>query len=317
MATEHAPPAASTSAPPSLKPINKAGHYGNLDDNQKKLLMELETKLTEAGALPSPILEDEEQRTTVLLRYLRAREWSVEAGTKMYLDAQKWRKDVDLAGMMKDAQDGKDIFEERKRVADAGWKMYFHGTDRYNRPIFYQDLSYLKVDQLFKETTSDRIINFFAFMLEDAVRHKYAACTKIARQQAKEAGESDAEALKKIVIDDNYMILNIAGLGMGTFWAFKGQLQQLLGILDANFPDMSGRIQIINAPWLFSTIWSYIKGWLPLGTVAKIGISGADFQKDLFEYVDPKELPVDIGGTCQCSHENGCVFSDKGPWSKH
>ena len=27
---------------------------------------------------------------------------------------------------------------------------------------------------------------------------------------------------------------------------FKGQLQQLLGILDANYPELSGRIQIIK-----------------------------------------------------------------------
>jgi hypothetical protein len=27
---------------------------------------------------------------------------------------------------------------------------------------------------------------------------------------------------------------------------FKGQLQQLLGTLDANFPDLSGRVQIIK-----------------------------------------------------------------------
>jgi hypothetical protein len=56
-------------------------------------------------------------------RYLRAREWSVEAATKMYLDAQKWRKEVDLAGMMEEAGEGKDIFAERKQVAEDGWKM--------------------------------------------------------------------------------------------------------------------------------------------------------------------------------------------------
>jgi len=41
----------------------------------------------------------------------------------MYLDCLKWRKDVDLAGMMQDSAEGKDVFEERKSVAEDGWKM--------------------------------------------------------------------------------------------------------------------------------------------------------------------------------------------------
>jgi len=99
----------------------------------------------------------------------------------------------------------------------------FHGTDRYNRPIFIQDLSYLKVNELFNDTTPDRIIRFFAFMLEGAVRHKYAYCTEMKRKEAKEAGIIDPEALKKIIIDDNFMILNVEGLGMATFWAVSGK----------------------------------------------------------------------------------------------
>jgi hypothetical protein len=41
----------------------------------------------------------------------------------MYLDSLNWRKEVDLAGMMKEAQEGKDVFEERKQVGNDGWKM--------------------------------------------------------------------------------------------------------------------------------------------------------------------------------------------------
>jgi hypothetical protein len=42
----------------------------------------------------------------------------------------------------------------------------------------------------------------------------------------------------------------------------------------------------------------------------------AQFQKELFEYIDPSSLPESIGGTCQCSHPDGCAFSDKGPWEQ-
>jgi hypothetical protein len=41
----------------------------------------------------------------------------------MYLDSMKWRREVDLAGIMKKHEEGEDVFEERKAVAAAGWKM--------------------------------------------------------------------------------------------------------------------------------------------------------------------------------------------------
>lgn len=95
----------------------------------------------------------------------------------------------------------------------------FHKTDRYNRPIFIQDLRNLHIDQVFKHTTPDRIVQFFAVSLENAIRRKYAICTRLNREQAKEAGTMDQDQLKKLIIDDNFMIINAANLGMGTFWS--------------------------------------------------------------------------------------------------
>lgn len=190
----------------------------------------------------------------------------------------------------------------------------FHKTDRYNRPIFVQDLSDVQITEIFNHTTPERIVNFFAVMLEDAVRRKYTICTDLTRKQAEKEGLVTPEQAKRILIDDNLMIINASGLGMGTFWAFKGQLQKLLGILDANFPELSGRIQIINAPWLFATIFSYIKVWLPTNTVGKIGIAGVGVPTELFEYADPSSVPASLGGTCQCTNEGGCAFSNAGPW---
>lgn len=97
----------------------------------------------------------------------------------------------------------------------------FHSTDKYNRPIFVQDLGHLQIDSVFEHTTSDRIVRFFAINLEDAVRNKYRICTEDKRQAAREAGVAEDE-VKRIAIDDNFMILNIEGLGMGTFWSVSG-----------------------------------------------------------------------------------------------
>jgi hypothetical protein len=71
---------------------------------------------------------------------------------------------------------------------------------------------------------------------------------------------------------------------------------------------------IINAPWLFDTIWNLVKYWLDEVTVSKIKIfkSGKDYTMTLFQYIEPANLPFQLGGACQC--EGGCENSDAGPW---
>jgi hypothetical protein len=56
--------AAAASTP--LKPLSKAGHYGNMNAEQKQIYADFEKKLTEQGALPNPALQDEQQRTIIL-----------------------------------------------------------------------------------------------------------------------------------------------------------------------------------------------------------------------------------------------------------
>lgn len=182
----------------------------------------------------------------------------------------------------------------------------FHKTDKLGRPIFVQDLANLDANVVWTVTTPDRIVRNFAVTLENAVRHRYAACTK-----ASAARSSTGQGR---LIEDNLMILDVSGLGLSTFWTFKPKLQELLSILDTNFPELSGRVQIINAPWLFSTIWSYLRGWLPPGTVEKIDIQGTDFKPTLLKFADEKNLPKKLGGTCQCP--GGCERSDEGPWKE-
>lgn len=215
----------------------------------------------------------------------------------MWNKSYEWKKSVDLDRLMQEFS-----FDEREKVAKAGWQMYFHKVDRLGRPIFVQDLAGLDPNVVWTVTTPDRIVHNFAVTLEDAVRNRYSACT-----QAR-AG------IDGRLIEDNLMILDVQGLGMSTFWNFKSQLQQLLSILDNNFPELSGRVQIINAPWLFSTIWSYLKGWLPPNTVDKIDITGADYQGILLQFIDAENLPAKLGGKCVC--EPGCNLSDEGPWKE-
>ncbi|SNX86032.1 related to SEC14 -phosphatidylinositol/phosphatidylcholine transfer protein [Melanopsichium pennsylvanicum] len=273
-----------------VKPLQ--GHPGNLTDAQAKALHDLTVSLKLDGAIGD---EPTTYQDTQLLRFLRARSFNVAATRVMYLKAEAWKKEIHLDALVKDF-----VFSERDQVASHGWCMYFHGTDKLGRPIFIQDLGNMDCTAVFKTTTPERVIQNFAVTLELAVRHRYEACSVSSGRW----------------VDDNFMVVNLAGLGLSTFWSMKAQLQQLLGILDNNFPELSGRVQIINAPYMFSTIWSWVKGWLPLGTVEKIDIAGSDYHQNIWEYVPKQIWPKSLGGECECAQQGGCRNSDRGPWDK-
>jgi CRAL/TRIO domain len=75
---------------------------------------------------------------------------------------------------------------------------------------------------------------------------------------------------------------------------------------------------IINAPWLFSAIWTVVSGFLDEKTAAKISVLGSSYQSELLDLVDAENLPISLGGTSDCpsgiklAKILGC---DVGPWN--
>ncbi|KAI8610753.1 CRAL-TRIO domain-containing protein [Chytriomyces sp. MP71] len=76
---------------------------------------------------------------------------------------------------------------------------------------------------------------------------------------------------------------------------------------------MLGKMFVINAPMLFTGVWSLVKPMLDEATVQKINILGANYQDKLLECIEAANLPAAYGGTCRCT--DGCDKSDIGPWN--
>lgn len=253
------------------------------------------------------------QQRIHLLRWLRAREWNVQGALQMYARAHQWKYDSPPPAAREGASPAEQAaaqqalekasydevppleleqklasgwtWDMEQEVSRLGWRMYFHKVDKLGRPVFIQDLAGINTSVIFQKVTPADIVEKFSVALESAIRYQYAC----------------ASAHVPRTIEDNLMIVNLEGLGLSTFWAMKNQLQTLLGILDNNFPELSGRVQIINAPWVFATMFSYIKGWLPAATREKIDIVGADYKKVLLDYIPAENLPVHFGGSCTCA----------------
>jgi hypothetical protein len=63
------------------------------------------------------------------------------------------------------------------------------------------------------------------------------------------------------------------------------------------YPEILGQLWILNAPWVFKTLWSFIKVFLSETTLDKVKICGAGYEKELHEAISPENLPECYGGT--------------------
>ena len=91
-------------------------------------------------------------------------------------------------------------------------------------------------------------------------------------------------------------------------------MKQIAQIGQDYYPEQLGTMFIINAPMLFSSVWSLIKPFLDEVTVKKIHILGSSYKKALLEYIDEENLPARLGGKCKCPGTGGCESADPGPW---
>lgn len=50
------------------------------------------------------------------------------------------------------------------------------------------------------------------------------------------------------------------------------------------YPEIMGKLTIINAPFIFTGIYAVVKGWIDEKTRRKISILGSNYMKTILEY---------------------------------
>jgi len=108
--------------------------------------------------------------------------------------------------------------------------------------------------------------------------------------------------------------MDLKNVSIGQFWSVKDYVMTASKIGQDYYPECMGKFYIINAPFLFSTVWACIKPWLDEVTVKKINILGSGYKSTLLEQIPAENLPKELGGTCEC--KEGCSMSDDGPWKE-
>jgi len=93
-------------------------------------------------------------------------------------------------------------------------------------------------------------------------------------------------------------ILDAAGIG---FFDFAGDTMEFIkkatNVVQEHYPERGFMVFVINVPYWFTSVWAIVKTWVNPRTLNKIRILGKDYQQELFKFVDPSVIPMEMGGT--------------------
>ncbi|KDO25828.1 hypothetical protein SPRG_08772 [Saprolegnia parasitica CBS 223.65] len=103
-------------------------------------------------------------------------------------------------------------------------------------------------------------------------------------------------------------ILDLNGVALSDFGGdVVAFMKQCSAVGEAYYPERLYKVFIVNPPSWFNMIWKAVSPLVNPKTREKINVvkGQKEIQKALLEYIDPENLPVEYGGTCECV--GGCL----------
>lgn len=160
------------------------------------------------------------------------------------------------------------------------------------------------IEEIWKITTPDRLLNYYAMLYEALLGKIFDGCTE---QRKRETGNPDK-------VMQTCTILDMKDIKLGNASAAYKFVKPASEMAQNNYPEILGNMFILNAPFLFTGIWAMVRMWIDDKTKEKIHILGSGYKKELLKYIDPENLPDFLdGGKCKC--KGGCLGNNIGPWN--
>lgn len=199
----------------------------------------------------------------LLLRFLRARKWSVPEAFAMMFEALKWRRSFGVREMLIKGDEA----AVRKHLREGG-KAFFWGTDKEGRLIV---------------VLPARLHDRNAQTLEENMAHTVFLM----------------ETGRRSMLPGTETVTLVFDLKDATLSSFDvASMQFMIQCFQSYYPESLGRCYVLNAPWIFWGFWRVVKPFLDPVVVAKI-VFIEDPAAELPRFIDPEFLLAEFGGKCK------------------
>lgn len=243
-----------------------SGRVGDLSPRQTEILNEFR------GRVQDVLPELPEQDDHFLLRWLRARNFSLQKSEAMIRKHLEFRKQMKVDTIVEDFKPPEVI----EKFVSGG----MCGYDREGSPIWYDVIGPLDPKGLLLSATKQDFIRA-------KIRH-----TEMLRRECKLQSERLGKYIESITL-----IYDCEGLGLKHMWKPAVETYgEVLTMFEENYPEGLKTLYLIKAPVIFPMAYNLIKHFLCEETRRKIVILGSNWKDVLRRHIDPEQLPVAYGG---------------------
>lgn len=205
-----------------------------------------------------------------LCRFLRANGWKVTNSFNQLIETLAWRRDYKVDDISP---------HELEKQLSVG-KMYMNGYDKGGRPIVYIKKRVENTETIDFELQTKQLV----YTMEKAIRLM----------------KPGNETWVWIIDLSEYSMSNSAPMSV---------TKKLLHILATCYPERLYKCFLVDAPWIFSTLWKIVSPCLDPVTKAKIhwvegsATAGSKKQKVFLEHIDADQLETTYGGTLEYKYD--------------
>ena len=239
-----------------------SGRLGGLSEHQAQLLRQMRERV------PS----DRSHATDAdLLRFLRARKFHLDAAHEMLEACHRWRAEHDVDDILNQPR-------PLDRELEGVVQFAYHGEDKELRPLYIERTGMIDVHALVA-FPADEMDRRHIYHMEHLVR------------LTEESSARHGQPIEAISV-----IMDMKGIGFQHRECLS--IMKRVARMDAdNYPERMGRSYIINAPWIFHSLWRVARLFLDPDTLNKFVILDASQLDKLLDYIDADQLPEEYGGT--------------------
>ncbi|XP_055589565.1 protein real-time isoform X2 [Uranotaenia lowii] len=258
-----------------------AKFIGQLSPLQESKLVQFRKRIEESNGDDVPDYQ-------TLLRFLRARDFSIDKSTSMLQESLQWRKEHRID----------DILGEYKipAVVDKYFPGGWHHHDKDGRPLYILRLGNMDVKGLLKCVGEDELLKLTLHICEEGLKLM-----------------KEATKLFEKPIWNWCLLVDLDGLSIRHLW--RPGVKALLRIIETvekNYPETMGRVLIVRAPRVFPVLWTIVSTFIDENTRSKfLFFGGPDclhIEDGLEQYISTERIPKFLGGSCNTLiHEGGLV----------